>query len=85
MDDSIILSRRIVQDDDFDEHQYSRLYGRGSRDQTGNQKLSLATSPMSVKSLRHLDEEGIVRVGAEVKAGDVLVGKITPKVSRTQF
>ena len=79
MDDSIILSRRIVQDDDLTSINIQDFMVEVRETKLGPEIVTRDIPNVSEESLRHLDEEGIVRVGAEVKAGDVLVGKITPK------
>ena len=79
MDDSIILSRRIVQDDDLTSINIQDFMVEVRETKLGPEIVTRDIPNVSEESLRHLDEYGIVRVGAEVKAGDVLVGKITPK------
>ncbi|MBP7760443.1 DNA-directed RNA polymerase subunit beta, partial [Candidatus Saccharibacteria bacterium] len=79
MDDSIILSRRIVQDDDLTSINIQDFMVEVRETKLGPEIVTRDIPNVSEESLRHLDEDGIVRVGAEVKAGDVLVGKITPK------
>ena len=79
MEDAIIMSRRLVEDD--------RLTSINIKDYTievretklGPEIVTRDIPNVSEESLRHLDENGIVQIGSEVKAGDVLVGKITPK------
>ncbi|MEO5691136.1 MAG: DNA-directed RNA polymerase subunit beta, partial [Candidatus Saccharimonadales bacterium] len=79
MDDSIILSNRIVQDDDLTSINIQDFMVEVRETKLGPEIVTRDIPNVSEESLRHLDEDGIVRVGAEVKAGDVLVGKITPK------
>ncbi|MGB3023231.1 MAG: DNA-directed RNA polymerase subunit beta [Candidatus Saccharimonadales bacterium] len=79
MDDSIVLSRRIVQDDDLTSINIQDFMVEVRETKLGPEIVTRDIPNVSEESLRHLDDEGIVRVGAEVKAGDVLVGKITPK------
>lgn len=79
MDDSIILSQRIVQDDDLTSINIQDFMVEVRETKLGPEIVTRDIPNVSEESLRHLDEDGIVRVGAEVKAGDVLVGKITPK------
>ncbi len=79
MDDSIILSRRIVQDDDLTSINIQDFMVEVRETKLGPEIVTRDIPNVSEESLRHLDEDGIVRVGAEVRAGDVLVGKITPK------
>lgn len=79
MDDSIIISQRIVQDDELTSINIKDFVVEVRETKLGPEIVTRDIPNVSEESLRHLDENGIVRVGAEVKAGDVLVGKITPK------
>ncbi len=79
MDDSIILSDRIVKDDDLTSINIQDFMVEVRETKLGPEIVTRDIPNVSEDSLRHLDEDGVVRIGAEVKAGDVLVGKITPK------
>lgn len=79
MDDAIILSRRIVQDDDLTSINIKDYMVEVRETKLGDEQTTRDIPNVSEYSLRHLDESGVVQVGSEVKAGDVLVGKITPK------
>lgn len=79
MDDSIILSDRLVRDDELTSINIKDYMVEVRETKLGPEIVTRDIPNVSEESLRHLDESGIVRVGAEVKAGDVLVGKITPK------
>ena len=79
MDDSIILSSRLVRDDELTSINIKHYMVEARATKRRPEMDTLDITNVSEESLRHLDENGIVRVGAEVKAGDVLVGKITPK------
>ncbi len=79
MDDSIILSDRLVRDDELTSINIKDYMVEVRETKLGPEIVTRDIPNVSEESLRHLDENGIVRVGAEVKAGDVLVGKITPK------
>ena len=79
MDDAIILSRRLVQDDSLTSINIKDYNVEVRETKLGPEIVTRDIPNVSEESLRHLDENGIVQVGAEVKAGDVLVGKITPK------
>lgn len=79
MDDAIILSRRIVQDDDLTSINIKDYMVEVRETKLGDEQTTRDIPNVSEYSLRHLDETGVVQVGSEVKAGDVLVGKITPK------
>ena len=78
-EDAIIISERLVANDVYTSIHVS-LEDVTARDtKIGPEEITRDIPNVSEDSLRNLDSEGIVRVGAEVKAGDVLVGKITPK------
>lgn len=79
MDDSIIISDRIVKEDELTSININDFMVEVRETKLGPEIVTRDIPNVSEESLRHLDESGIVRVGAEVKAGDVLVGKITPK------
>ncbi len=79
MDDAIVLSRRLVQDDSLTSINIKDYMVEVRETKLGNEIVTRDIPNVSEHSLRHLDENGIVQVGSEVTAGDVLVGKITPK------
>ena len=79
MDDAIILSQRIVQDDTLTSIDIEDYSVEVRETKLGPEIVTRDIPNVSEESLRHLDENGIVQIGSEVKAGDVLVGKITPK------
>ncbi|HMR72727.1 MAG TPA: DNA-directed RNA polymerase subunit beta [Candidatus Saccharibacteria bacterium] len=79
MDDSIILSDRLVRDDELTSINIDDFMVEVRETKLGPEIVTRDIPNVSEDSLRHLDENGIVRVGAEVSSGDVLVGKITPK------
>ncbi len=78
-EDSIILSRRIVQDDDLSSIHIKDYMCEIRETKLGPEIVTRDIPNVSEDSLRHLDDNGIVRIGAEVHSGDILVGKITPK------
>jgi DNA-directed RNA polymerase subunit beta len=78
-EDAIILSQNLVKDDTLSSIHIEE-YEVDARDtKLGPQEITRDIPNQSVESLAHLDEEGIVRIGAEVRPGDILVGRITPK------
>jgi len=78
-EDSILISERCVTDDVFTSVHIEE-YEIMTRDtKLGTEEITRDIPNISEESLRNLDESGIVYVGAEVKAGDILVGKVTPK------
>jgi len=79
MDDAIVLSSRIVQNDGLTSINIKDYTVEVRETKLGPEIVTRDIPNVSEDSLRHLDENGIVQVGSEVKSGDVLVGKITPK------
>ena len=79
MDDAIVLSQRLVQDDTLTSVNIKDYTVEVRETKLGPEIVTRDIPNVSEESLRHLDENGIVQLGSEVKAGDVLVGKITPK------
>ena len=79
MDDAIVISRRLVEDDTLTSVNIKDYSVEVRETKLGPEIVTRDIPNVSEDSLRHLDEGGIVQIGSEVKAGDVLVGKITPK------
>jgi DNA-directed RNA polymerase subunit beta len=79
MDDAIVLSDRLVKDDTLTSINIKDYNVEVRETKLGAEIVTRDIPNVSEESLRHLDENGIVQIGSEVKAGDVLVGKITPK------
>lgn len=79
MDDAIVLSRRLVSDDELTSINIKDYNVEVRETKLGEEKVTRDIPNVSEYSLRHLGEDGIVQLGSEVTAGDVLVGKITPK------
>lgn len=78
-EDAIILSERVVKDDLFTSIHIEDFYCDIRETKLGSEITSSDIPNVSEEKLKNLDEEGIIRVGAEVRAGDILVGKISPK------
>jgi DNA-directed RNA polymerase subunit beta len=78
-EDAIIISRRLVQDDSLTSIHIVDFMIEVRETKLGPEIVTRDIPNVSEESLRHLDEDGIVRIGAEVHPGDILVGKITPK------
>ncbi len=78
-EDSILISERIVKDDVFTSIHIEEFEVVARDTRLGPEEITRDIPNVGEESLRHLDEVGIVHVGAEVKAGDILVGKVTPK------
>jgi len=79
MDDAIVLSSKLVQDDSLTSINIKDYNVEVRETKLGPEIVTRDIPNVSEESLRHLDENGIVQIGSEVRAGDVLVGKITPK------
>jgi len=78
-EDAIIISERVVRDDLFTSIHIEDFYCDVRDTKLGPEITTPDIPNVSEEKLKNLDEEGIVRVGAEVRAGDILVGKISPK------
>jgi DNA-directed RNA polymerase subunit beta len=78
-EDAIILSERLVKDDELTSIHIEEYEIDARTTKLGDEEISRDIPNRSEESLRNLDERGIVRVGAEVASGDLLVGKVTPK------
>ena len=78
-EDAIILSRRLVEDDTLTSVHIVDYMTEVRETKLGPEIVTQDIPNVSEEALRHLDEDGIVRIGAEVHPGDILVGKITPK------
>jgi DNA-directed RNA polymerase subunit beta len=78
-EDAIVISRRLVQDDTLSSIHIVDYMTEVRETKLGPEVITRDIPNVSEDALRHLDEDGIVRIGAEVHPGDILVGKITPK------
>lgn len=78
-EDSILISKRIVSDDEFTSIHIHELEAVARDTRLGPEEITRDIPNIAEESILHLDENGIVIVGSEVKAGDILVGKVTPK------
>src|SRR5438093_641007 len=78
-EDSILISERVVAEDRFTSIHIEELTVVARDTKLGPEEITRDISNLSKAQLAHLDESGIVYIGAEVEAGDVLVGKVTPK------
>lgn len=79
MDDAIVISSKLVEDDTLTSINIKDYTVEIRETKLGDEIVTRDIPNVSEESLRHLDETGVVQIGSEVKAGDVLVGKITPK------
>ncbi len=78
-EDAIIISRKLVEDDTLTSVHIVDFMVEVRETKLGPEIVTRDIPNVSEDALRHLDEDGIVRIGAEVHPGDILVGKITPK------
>jgi DNA-directed RNA polymerase subunit beta len=78
-EDAIILSKRLVRDDELTSIHIEEYEIDARTTKLGEEEITRDIPNRSEESLRNLDDRGIVRVGAEVGSGDLLVGKVTPK------
>ena len=78
-EDSILISERIVKDDVYTSVHIEEFECVARDTKLGKEEITRDIPNVGEEALKDLDESGIVRIGAEVKSGDILVGKITPK------
>jgi DNA-directed RNA polymerase subunit beta len=78
-EDSILISERVVKDDIFTSIHIEEFEVVARDTKLGKEEITQDIPNLGDESLKNLDESGIIRIGAEVKPGDILVGKITPK------
>lgn len=78
-EDAIVISERVVRDDIFTSIHIEEFELEVRDTKRGEEELTSEIPNVSEEAVKNLDENGIIRVGAEVKEGDILIGKITPK------
>jgi DNA-directed RNA polymerase subunit beta len=78
-EDAILISERLVRDDVYTSIHIEEFEIEARDTKLGPEEITRDIPNVSEEALRNLDESGIIRIGAEVKAGDILVGKVTPK------
>ncbi|MFH1199284.1 MAG: DNA-directed RNA polymerase subunit beta [Candidatus Omnitrophota bacterium] len=78
-EDAILINERIVKEDLFTSIHVEEFDIEATETRLGNEEITRDIPNVSEEALRNLDAEGVVRIGAEVGSGDVLVGKVTPK------
>ena len=78
-EDSILLSERVVEEDRYTTIHIEELTVQARDTKLGPEEISADIPNVSENALNRLDESGVVYIGAEVRAGDILVGKVTPK------
>lgn len=78
-EDAIVISERVVRDDIFTSLHIEEFELEVRDTKRGEEELTSEIPNVSEEAVKHLDENGIIRIGAEVREGDILIGKITPK------
>jgi DNA-directed RNA polymerase subunit beta len=78
-EDAILISEKLVREDRYTSIHIKEFSIEVRETKLGPEKITRDIPNASDNSLEHLDEEGIIRIGAEVKSGSILVGKVTPK------
>ena len=78
-EDAIVISERVVREDVFTSIHVEEFQLEVRDTKRGEEELTSEIPNVSEEAVKHLDENGIIRVGAEVKEGDIIIGKITPK------
>jgi len=78
-EDAIIISEKLVQNDTFTSIHVEEFELQVRETKRGEEELTREIPNISEESVKNLDDDGIIHVGAEVKEGDILIGKITPK------
>ncbi|TAF77779.1 MAG: DNA-directed RNA polymerase subunit beta [Bacteroidetes bacterium] len=78
-EDAIVISERVVRDDVFTSIHIEEFELEVRDTKRGEEELTSEIPNVSEEAVKNLDENGIIRVGADVKEGDILIGKITPK------
>ncbi len=78
-EDAVLLSERLVQDDVYTSVHIEEYEAEARDTKLGPEEITRDVPGVNPEALKDLDERGIIRIGAEVRAGDILVGKVTPK------
>ncbi|MDR2888856.1 MAG: DNA-directed RNA polymerase subunit beta, partial [Lachnospiraceae bacterium] len=78
-EDAVLLSERLVQEDVYTSVHIEEYEAEARDTKLGPEEITRDVPGVGDEALKDLDEDGIIRIGAEVRAGDILVGKVTPK------
>ena len=78
-EDAVLLSERLVQEDVYTSVHIEEYEVEARDTKLGREEITRDLAGLAGDALKDLDENGIIRIGAEVRAGDILVGKVTPK------
>ena len=82
-EDAVIMSERLVKDDVYTSVHLEEFESETRDTKLGPEEITRELPNVGEEALKDLDEMGIIRIGAEVKEGDILVGKVTPKGEKT--
>ena len=78
-EDAILINERLVKDDVYTSIHIEEYEQEARETKLGSEEITREIPNVSEDALKDLDENGVIRIGAEVRAGDILVGKVTPK------
>lgn len=78
-EDAILINQRVVREDAFTSISIQQVKIEARTTKLGDEEITRDIAGVGEEALKNLDEDGIVRIGTEVKVGDILVGKVTPK------
>ena len=78
-EDAVLLSERLVRDDEYTSVHIEEYEAEARETKLGPEEITRDVPGVGDDALKDLDDRGIIRIGAEVRAGDILVGKVTPK------
>lgn len=78
-EDAILISEKVVEEDKFTSVHIEEFETEAVETRLGNEEITRDIPNVSEEALKNLDENGIIRIGSEVKPGDILIGKVTPK------
>ncbi|MDO5022289.1 MAG: DNA-directed RNA polymerase subunit beta [Eubacteriales bacterium] len=78
-EDAVLISQRLVKEDVYTSIHIEEYESEARETKLGSEEITRDIPNVSSEALKDLDERGIIRIGAEVRAGDILVGKVTPK------
>lgn len=78
-EDAILISQKLVQDDIFTSIHIEKYETEARTTKLGDEEITREIPNVGEDALKNLDENGVIRIGAEIEPGDILVGKVTPK------
>ena len=78
-EDAILVNQRVVREDAYTSISIQQVKTEARTTKLGDEEITRDIPGVGEEALKNLDETGIVRIGTEVKVGDILVGKVTPK------